>query len=119
MVTVSLVGIGASFGAILRYEMTKYIKKRVPSYFPFGTLIINVLACLILGMFATLTLETGNLYALGGVGFCGGLSTFSTLSFETIILIQERRYRIAVEYVLGSLIVGITAISFGAFIFNI
>ena len=58
MVTVSLVGIGASFGAILRYEMTKYIKKRVPSYFPFGTLIINVLACLISVSYTHLTLPT-------------------------------------------------------------
>ncbi|KJU74600.1 CrcB protein [Pediococcus damnosus LMG 28219] len=115
--TVGLVGVGASFGAILRYELTKFIKKWVPSYFPFGTLIINILACLLLGAFAAITLENGGLYVLAGIGFCGGLSTFSTMSFETMILIQERRYRIAVVYDLISLIVGVAAISLGAFIF--
>ncbi|MDV7718907.1 fluoride efflux transporter CrcB [Pediococcus ethanolidurans] len=116
MMTVSLIGVGASVGAITRYELTKIIKKRIPSYFPFGTLIINILACFVIGILAATTLESSNWYAIMAIGFCGGLSTFSTMSLETMVLLQERRYRMAVEYILFSLVIGIMAVSLGALI---
>jgi CrcB protein len=91
-----LVAIGAGFGGGLRYYLSNLSVKLLPIYFPFGTLIVNAIGSIILGFlifgFDDKELLSSNLKLLLGVGFCGGLTTFSTFSFETINLLRDSQF---------------------------
>jgi CrcB protein len=92
---VILVFVGGGLGSLARYGIGKAFEKW-PSAFPFGTLMANIIACLILGIFAGwVTLKPSdsltNYRAFIAVGFCGGFSTFSTFSNDTIQLIINNR----------------------------
>ncbi len=91
-----LVFIGGGLGSLARFGVSKALVKW-SSVFPFGTLTANILACLIMGFFAGWTLSKPadtihSLRAFIAVGFCGGFSTFSTFSNETIQLLQHNRF---------------------------
>ena len=84
--------IGGGLGSVLRFGLSKWINGLHTYHFPFGTLIINVLACLVLGLVIGLAdhkqLFTPATRLFWTVGFCGGFSTFSAFSSETIELLQ-------------------------------
>ncbi len=88
-----LVIIGAGFGGALRYWLSDVVYKILPSTFPYGTLAVNIIGSLILGFimfyFNANDLINPHLRLLLTTGFCGGLTTFSTFSFETISLFNE------------------------------
>ncbi len=88
--------LGGGLGSLARYGVSQF---STPS-FPFGTLIANVLACILMGLtiyaFST-KIETSNfLKYLIVIGFCGGFSTFSTFSFETFELLRNGSIGIAI-----------------------
>lgn len=81
--------IGGAFGAIARYLIDAAVQRRTVGSFPFGTLVVNVLGSLVLGLVAGATLDRPDLhwvFLLVGTGFCGALTTFSTFSLETLRL---------------------------------
>jgi len=88
-----LVTIGAGLGGGLRYFISNVAGRFLPIYFPFGTLIVNILGSFLLGIliygFDDKELLTNNYKLFLGVGFCGGLTTFSTFSLETINLLRD------------------------------
>jgi CrcB protein len=89
-VTVLLVAIGAAVGAPARYLTDRVVQSRHDTVFPWGTLTVNVVASLILGVVIGADPGgAGTVAALVGVGFCGALSTYSTFSYETLRLVQE------------------------------
>jgi len=110
------VGIGGFFGAILRYSIGKLISPT--NGFPFGTLTINLLGCLFLGWFFTITVNrrdiNPNLKLAIGTGFTGAFTTFSTFSVETLNLIKNHQLILALLYVLLSTLGGIALALFGA-----
>lgn len=80
--TVLLVALGAAVGAPLRYLTDKAVQSRHDTAFPWGTFTANIVACLVLGLVtgAVVAGATGTgVQALVGTGFCGALSTYSTL----------------------------------------
>lgn len=77
-----LVGIGGFFGAISRYLISELQKKVTPS-FPYGTLIINLLGSLLLGLFTGSSISPTWMFLLG-TGFMGSFTTFSTLNLEIV-----------------------------------
>jgi CrcB protein len=87
-----LVAVGGLVGSVARYWMAGWVQNLNGSEFPFGTLAVNVLGSFILGLVMTLALERGLLSAdvriLLGTGFCGGFTTMSTFSYETMALLQ-------------------------------
>lgn len=112
--TLLLVTVGAMVGAPLRYLTDRMVQSRHDSVFPWGTLAVNLIGCLVLGALAgTGAAGTSPAYVLVGTGFCGALTTYSTFSYETIRLAQERAYFYAVANVLVSIVAGLGAALLG------
>ncbi|WP_353722523.1 fluoride efflux transporter CrcB [Dyadobacter sp. 676] len=91
-----IVFVGGGFGSLARYGIGR-IFAQWPSVFPFGTLTANILACFTLGIFSGwATFKSTDLVAASRlfvvVGFCGGFSTFSSFSNETIQLFLNDRW---------------------------
>ncbi len=94
-----VVFIGGGLGSIFRYWISTYASKHLPLFFPFGTLLVNILGSFILGLMIFGWDEKGlispTIKLFIGVGFCGGLTTFSTFSLETFNLIKDAEFLMA------------------------
>ncbi|MDA3861635.1 MAG: fluoride efflux transporter CrcB [Melioribacteraceae bacterium] len=94
-----IVAVGAGLGGGLRYWLSNYIAKILPIFFPYGTLAVNVLGSIILGIlifgFDDKMNLSNSMKLFIGVGFCGGLTTFSTFSLETFSLIRNTEFLLA------------------------
>lgn len=110
--TVLLVAVGAAVGAPLRYLLDRAVQARHDSVFPWGTMSVNVLGSLVLGVLVGLPVA-GPLSALLGVGLCGALTTYSTFSYETLRLLQNRTYTLAALNLVVSLVAGLGAAYLG------
>lgn len=108
--TAVLVFLGAMVGAPLRYLTDRAVQSRHDTLFPWGTFSVNLGGSLLLGALAGAgTALPGFLYALVGTGFCGALTTYSTFSYETFRLIEQRAYFYAAMNVTVSVIAGLGA----------
>ena len=94
MSTIIAVGIGGFFGAISRYLIATWVQKLSSSFFPIGTLSVNVIGSFLIGFLYLYFSHTINptLKAMLITGFLGALTTFSTFSLETLLLLQEGLY---------------------------
>ncbi|MBU6411563.1 MAG: fluoride efflux transporter CrcB [Verrucomicrobia bacterium] len=95
MLNYILVGLGSAMGGISRYWASGLVANRFGHSFPFGTLFVNVTGSFIIGFFATMTAPDGR-WLVGPAGrnffmsgFCGGYTTFSSLSLQTLNLAQD------------------------------
>ena len=89
--TILLVALGAAVGAPLRYFTDRTIQARHDSVFPWGTLTVNVVGSMLLGLLIGGAAAGGvspAVVAAAGPGFCGGLTTYSTFSYETVRLAE-------------------------------
>jgi CrcB protein len=114
--TLLLVLLGGGLGAPSRYLLDRWVQSRHRFQFPWGTLLVNLIGCLLLGVIADGLAHRGwsdNVYALLGTGFCGGLTTFSTFSVEAVELLQGRFTRSALGYLVLSCGLGFAAIAAG------
>lgn len=108
--TVVLVFVGAIIGAPARYLTDRAVQSRHDSVFPWGTLAANLVGCLILGGLAGAGTALPTAWmALAGTGFCGALTTYSTFSYESMRLIEERSYFYAAANLVTTLIAGLGA----------
>jgi fluoride exporter len=114
-VTVLLVALGAAVGAPLRYLADRTIQARHDSVFPWGTLMVNVVGSLVLGLLTGLAVGRP-MAALVGTGFCGALTTYSTFSYETLRLAQDGARFYAFVNVVASIVAGLGAASVGLLI---
>jgi fluoride exporter len=115
-VTWLLVAVGAAVGAPMRYLIDRGVQARHDSLFPWGTFAANVTGSLILGLIVGGTLAAavpGSLVALVGTGFCGALTTYSTLSFETVRLLEQRATFYGLLNAGASIVAGLGAASVG------
>jgi fluoride exporter len=107
-VTVVLVFVGALVGAPLRYLTDRSVQVRHDSVFPWGTLSVNAAGCLVLGALAGAgTSLPAPWLALLGTGLCGALTTYSTFSYETLRLAEQRAYFYAAANVVVSVLLGL------------
>lgn len=112
--TVALVFLGAMVGAPLRYLTDRVVQAKHDSVFPWGTITVNIVGCLILGALAGAGPHLSpELLALFGTGFCGALTTYSTFSYETLRLIEQRTYFYAITNITVSIIAGVGAALLG------
>lgn len=103
------VAVGSAVGGASRYGLALAIQQRAGVGFPWGTLIVNVTGSFLLGFLFRWTIATHaspELRALLTTGFCGGYTTFSTFSLETVRLMEDGEYRRAGLYI--ALSVGIS-----------
>ena len=112
--TAVLVVLGAVVGAPLRYLTDRFVQSHHDSLFPWGTLTVNLVGCLVLGGLsgAGAALPAPMLTVLG-TGFCGALTTYSTFSYETLRLVERKSYFYAVTNVVLSVVAGLGAALFG------
>ncbi len=88
-----IIGAGSFLGGVSRFLTSRFIQNHAVSTFPYGTFVVNILGCFLIGLFYGL-LERGNLIDAEWrmfltVGFCGGFTTFSTFANENISLLRE------------------------------
>ncbi len=106
---VGLVALGGALGAILRYLVTIWVQRRV-DFFPWGTVVVNLVGSFLIGIVLEMTLRgylSSHARLLLAVGILGGFTTFSSLSWEMLTLLQEGDIVPALLYGFGSLVVGV------------
>jgi CrcB protein len=92
------VAAGAAIGGVARYWCYGLAARLGAETFPWGTMLVNVLGSAVIGIFAALTGPEGRLVVRPEIrmfvmtGFCGGYTTFSTFSYETLRLLQDREW---------------------------
>ena len=110
------VALGSAVGGASRFALSTFIQQRAGA-FPVGTLVVNVTGSLALGFLMRYALGSTSVSAetraLLTTGFCGGYTTFSTFSYETIALMQDGDYRRAGTYVILSVVVSLAATFLG------
>ena len=108
-----LVLAGGAIGSGTRYLTATWLAARFGTGFPWGTLVVNVVGCFLIGLIATLSDERGsvgaNVRVFLVVGFLGGLTTFSSFALETMRLVQNNTPARALFNLFGSLMLGFAA----------
>lgn len=110
--TLVLLVVGGSCGAIARYKLGAVLLRREPHTFPFGTFIINVSGALVLGLICGFGIS-GNPYLLFGDGFCGAFTTFSTFAVESVQLIHGKALKKSVLFIVLSVLTGLFCFAAG------
>jgi fluoride exporter len=107
------IAVGSALGGVARYLLAGFLQARLGSGFPVGTLVVNITGSFLLTLLLQYSLASPSISAevrsLLTTGFCGGYTTFSTFSFETVRLIEDGDYRRVTWYVAGSVILSIAA----------
>lgn len=108
-----LIAVGGALGSIARYWVSSSIVGRMGIKFPYGTLIVNLTSCVIIGFSMTYLGRRAEISPawrfLIPVGFIGAYSTFSTYEWETLTSIRAGAFAIGALYAVGSLIFGLVA----------
>ena len=113
------IAIGGAIGSVARYALNVAIQSRVADPFPLGIMVINVSGSFLLGFLMRLSLETTamspEVRLFPTTGFCGGFTTFSTFSYDTLTLFQAGAVRSAWSYVIGSVALSVLGTFGGVF----
>lgn len=108
------IAVGGALGSLARYGLGVFVTDRIGGKFPYGTFIINITACFIIGFSLAFLGRRTDLSAawrlLIPVGFVGAYSTFSTFEWETFTKLQSGSLSIASLYVLSSILLGLIAV---------
>lgn len=117
MIKLLAIGLGGFFGAISRYWLSEIVSRRIGSAFPYGTLAVNFLGCLCIGVIMSLVEEHQmfsphtRLFIL--IGILGSLTTFSTFGHETVELLRTGDIRLTLLNIAANIILCIVAVLLG------
>jgi fluoride exporter len=108
-----LIALGGALGSIARYWVGHAVAARTGLKFPYGTFVVNLTACLIIGFTLTFLAEHTDINPawrfLIPIGFIGAYSTFSTYEWETLATMRSGAFALASLYAVGSLVLGLGA----------
>jgi CrcB protein len=113
------IALGSALGGMARFWSTGVMARLLGETFPWGTLIVNVLGSLIIGIFATLTAPDGRRFVdqtirqFVMIGFLGGYTTFSSFSLQTLNLVNDGEWLYAGLYIGASVILCLLAVWIG------
>jgi len=112
-----IIGTGSFIGGVLRYLISKLIQNSMISSFPFGTFVVNILGCFLIGVIYGLS-EKGHYISTEWkmfltVGFCGGFTTFSTFANENVSMLRDGNFMSFAVYTSLSVFLGLSATYFG------
>jgi len=119
MLTYLWIALGGALGSVTRFWLNGLVSARFGETFPWGTLLINVTGSFAIGFFATLTGPEGRMFAPAGlrqffmIGICGGYTTFSSFSLQTLNLAEDGEWLHAGGNVLGSVMLCLVAVWLG------
>lgn len=115
-----VVFIGSGLGGGCRFVLSKLIQGSTMMAFPLATFIVNILGCLLIGLFYGMfdkgALMNNNLRLLLTVGFCGGFTTFSTFMNENLQILRANNILLSAFYTAGSLFLGLIAVYVGYYL---
>lgn len=112
-----MVGLGGGLGSMLRYLVQKWMQQPAPGAFPTATLLVNITGCFFIGLLwgwisrSVQVSEETRLLLMTGI--CGGFTTFSAFTLESIGLLRENKTGLLLLYISGSVIMGLIATYIG------
>jgi len=115
--SILIVGLGGFIGTVARYLISRYFQLNLTSVFPWGTFIVNIVGCLLIGLIYGIS-EKGDLMSpevrlFLTVGICGGFTTFSTFSNDAFILLRQDEWIRFAFYTSLSFFLGLLAVYAG------
>ena len=117
MKSILIIGLSGGAGSILRYLVQKIFQPHSTGVFPTGTFLVNIVGCFLIGLFWGWMNRSAEwseeLRLLLMTGFCGGFTTFSAFTLESIGLLKENKTGLFLFYIAGSVIIGLTATYIG------
>lgn len=122
MKLILIIGAGSFIGGVARYLLGQWVQAKAAATFPYGTLAVNVLGCLAIGLVLGWSVRNSppvEWRFFLATGFCGGFTTFSTFSNETLALLREGQTAAASAYVVASLALGLLATWVGISVFRL
>lgn len=115
-----LIFVGGGLGSVIRFLLGRWVTGLHQLNFPLGTLAVNVVACFVLGVVVGLAdhkqLLSADSRIFWTVGFCGGFSTFSTFSYETMVLFHQPVVASGLLYVVASVALCLAATVLGVWV---
>ncbi|MFI5335619.1 MAG: fluoride efflux transporter CrcB [Opitutales bacterium] len=114
-----LIALGGALGSVARFALSGFVAQHFGETFPWGTLIVNVLGSFAIGFFSTLTAPDGRFIVSGNgrlffmAGICGGFTTFSSFSIQTLGLARDGEWLQAGGNVVGSVVTCLVAVWLG------
>ena len=114
--TVLLLALAGGLGAVARFVLDGFLTAGRARSYPVGTTLINLSGSFLLGLLAGLAagaLLPGSAYLVLGTGFLGGYTTFSTAAYETVRLVEQRRWGAALLHGLGQVVVATALAALG------
>ncbi len=111
------IALGGAFGSVARYLLAKAVQHQWPGAFPWGTMTVNLVGCLLIGLlyglFEKHEIMSPEIRLLLTVGLCGGFTTFSTFMNESLALIRGGDLFLSVLYIASSVTLGLLAVYLG------
>jgi CrcB protein len=113
------VALGSALGGVFRYWCSGFIAERIGETFPWGTLFVNIVGSMLIGVFATVTAPDGRLFVGAETrvffmfGMFGGFTTFSSFSLQTLNLMQDGEWLYVSGYIVGSVVLCLVGVWLG------